>query len=87
MTTPRETGPRDKSWFERNDRVLFWALVGTCLALLAAGPFYEHHAYFVIDGWPGFYAVFGFVAFVFIVYAGKGLRRLIMRDEDYYDRR
>ena len=87
MTTPREAGPGGKSWFERNERVLFWALVGTCLALLAAEVFYEHHGYFVIDGWPGFYAVFGFVAFVFIVFAGKGLRRLIMRDEDYYDRR
>jgi hypothetical protein len=87
MTTYRAPGPDDKSWFERNVRVIFWALVGVCLALLAAEPFYKHHAYFAIDGWPGFYAVFGFIAFVFIVYAGKGLRRLIMRDEDYYDRR
>ena len=75
------------SWVERNGRLLFRALVGLCLALLAAELFYEKHAYFEIDGWPAFYAVFGFAAFVFIVQAGKGLRRLIMRDEDYYDRR
>ena len=87
MTPSRPRGPGDQSWFERNGRVIFWALVGVCLALLAAELFYEHHAHFVIDGWPGFYAVFGFLAFIFIVFAGKGLRRLIMRDEDYYDRR
>ena len=76
-----------KSWVERNGRLLFRALLGICLALLAAELFYEPHPYFEIDGWPGFYAVFGFAAFVFIVQAGKGLRRLIMRDEHYYDRR
>lgn len=77
----------DQSWVERNTRLIFRALVGFCLALLAAEPFYEHHAYFEIDGLPGFYAAFGFIAFVFIVYAGKVLRRMIMRREDYYDRR
>ena len=80
-------GPQDRSWVERNGRLIFGALIGISLGLLAAELFYEPHAYFEIDGWPGFYAVFGFAAFVFIVQAGKGLRQLIMRDEDYYDRR
>ena len=77
----------DRSWVERNVQLIFRTLVGACLVLLVAELFYDHHAYFEIDGLPGFYAVFGFVAFFFIVYAGKGLRRLIMRNEDYYDRR
>ena len=81
------TPPHDRSWVERNVQLIFRALVGLCLALLVAELFYEHHAYFEVDGLPSFYAVFGFVAFFFIVYAGKGLRRLIMRNEDYYDRR
>ena len=81
------TSHDDKSWVERNGHVIFRTLVALCLVLLAGELFYEHHAYFDIDGVPGFYAVFGFLAFVFIVYAGKGLRRLIMRNEDYYDRR
>lgn len=34
----------------------------------------------------GFYAIFGFVACVALVIAAKGLRRLLMRPEDYYDR-
>lgn len=81
------TGPHDESWVERNGRLIIRALVGICAVLLVAELFYAPHAYFGIDGWPGFYAVFGFAAFVFIVQAGKALRRLIMRDEDYYDRR
>jgi hypothetical protein len=72
---------------ERNVRLLFWALAGICLALLAAELFYQHHPYFEVDGLPGFYAIFGFISFVFIVFAGKRLRGVIMRDEDYYDRR
>lgn len=81
------TPTQDRSWVERNVQPIFRALVGVCLALLVAELFYQHHPHFEIDGLPGFYAVFGFLAFVFIVFAGKGLRRLIMRNEDYYDRR
>ncbi|MDB2389964.1 hypothetical protein N9X12_01915 [Alphaproteobacteria bacterium] len=32
-----------------------------------------------------FPAIYGFIAFVFIVEIGKILRRLIMRDESYYE--
>lgn len=38
-------------------------------------------------GWEdlfGFYAVFGFVACVGLVLAAKQLRKVVMRDEDYY---
>ena len=79
--------PRDRSWVERNTGAIFLALVGFCLVLLGAEFLYEHHPHFTIDRLPGFYAVFGFVSFVFIVFAGKGLRKLIKRGEDYYDRR
>ena len=33
----------------------------------------------------GFYAVYGFVACVILVLAAKGMRKLIMREENYYD--
>ena len=39
------------------------------------------------EGLPGFYAVYGFVACVLLVLAARDiLRRIVMRDEDYYDR-
>ena len=37
-------------------------------------------------GWFGFYAVFDFVTFFLAVLAGKELRKVLMRPEDYYDR-
>ena len=36
--------------------------------------------------WFGFFAFFGFGAYVFIVLSAKALRRLIKRPEDYYER-
>lgn len=33
---------------------------------------------------PGSYALYGFVACVLLVLLGRVLRRLVMRDEDYY---
>ena len=38
------------------------------------------------EGWPGFYAIYGFVACVALVLIAKELRKILMRDEDYYDR-
>lgn len=34
----------------------------------------------------GYYAVYGFFACVALVLTAKGLRRILMRPEDYYDR-
>ena len=38
------------------------------------------------EGFPEFYAVYGFLAYTAIVYTAKALRKGVMRDEDYYDR-
>ena len=37
------------------------------------------------DHFPAFYAAIGFVSFAFIVLAGQHLRRVLMREEGYYD--
>lgn len=34
---------------------------------------------------PGFYAIYGFLAFVFLVVVAKLMRKLLMRKENYYD--
>ncbi len=38
------------------------------------------------ESWPGFYPIYGFVACVLLVLIAKQLRKILMRDEDYYDR-
>ena len=41
-------------------------------------PVHEHHG-FSFERWPGFYALYGFVACVALVLAAKELRKLLMR--------
>ena len=40
--------------------------------------------YFVIDGWLGFGAAYGFLACLAMVLVAKGLGFVLKRDEDYY---
>jgi hypothetical protein len=75
-------------WFDRPGNVnkLRYGLLILCGALVVSEFFYAHHPHFAIERIPGFFAIFGFIAFVLIVFAGKALRNVIMRDETYYDR-
>ena len=77
-----------RRWLDepRNVTRLVWALGTICVLLLLADFFYDKHAHFTWEDWPFFFGLFGFAAFFFIVLLGKQLRRLLMRDEDYYDR-
>jgi hypothetical protein len=46
---------------------------------------FHRHGEVAAEDFPLFPALFGFLAFLFIVQIGKWLRVMIMRDEDYYD--
>tara|TARA_Y100001934_G_scaffold227539_1_gene273370 strand:- start:159 stop:359 length:201 start_codon:yes stop_codon:yes gene_type:complete len=65
--------------------MIFRALVCLCIVLVIVEIAVHRHVIFVWEGWPGFYALWGFVSLFTIVILGKQLRRLIKRDEDYYD--
>ncbi len=61
----------------------FWMVLSV---LLIIDFFILKHPHFPWEYWPEFYAVFGFVACVCLVLAAKYiLRRLVKREEDYYD--
>lgn len=63
--------------------VLFFIILGV---FLAADFVTAKHGEFAWENWPGFYAVFGFVAFVILVFGAKYiLRPLVKRREDYYE--
>ena len=62
-----------------------WGLAAVCFGLVAVDLFYHKHVHFGFEEWFGIYGFFGFLAFFFIVLAGKELRKVLMRDEDYYD--
>lgn len=90
--TPRDDEPvapeGKRYWLDepRNVQRIFWALCAFCLLLAVADFFYHKHSHFEVEDFPAFYGLYGFVSFVFIVFAGKLLRKIVMRDEDYYDR-
>jgi hypothetical protein len=75
--------PAGRSWLDRA-----MAIVGVVCALLLGvellvpKPATPHLPW---ERWVAFFGFFGFVSYSFIVYAGRALRTLVMRREDYYD--
>lgn len=76
-----------KRWLDepRNVKRLFVGLAVACGLLIAAEPFVHRHAIFEWEGWFGFHAIFGFVAYSALVLSATQLRKLLKRREDYYD--
>lgn len=64
-------------------------IVAAILAVLAGfvPAWQKDHPHFAVEGFPVFFAIYGFVAFAFIVLAGQHLRKLVGRKEDYYEER
>ena len=56
------------------------------LILQSTGSGELRHAERSWEGLPTFYSVYGFVACVVLVLIAKQMRKVLMRDEDYYDR-
>jgi len=92
MTPPDPNEP--PPWFlqQRNVRRVIVGLFGVCvffvlLDVVFAFVGFDKHPYFQWEQWPGFYAVFGFVACVLLVLVSRYLLRpLVMRGEDYYEK-
>jgi hypothetical protein len=80
-------GPTDVRWLDRSENInrIIMALVAACVASVAADFFFHKHVDYSFQAWLGFDAVFGFVAYVGLITVAKGVRRLLMRSEDYYD--
>lgn len=77
----------DPRWLDepRNvDRVV-WGLYITCALVFLADLLYDKHPHFGVENLFGFHALYGFVGSVTLVLVAKQLRRVLMRDEDYYE--
>lgn len=80
---------REKSyWLDRPENVtrLYRSVWAVGIALVLLEFFMHRHEEFSFAGWWAFYALFGFFACVALVLTAKALRRVLKRDEDYYDR-
>ena len=82
------TSDKKRYWLDdpRNVTLLVRILTGVCLLLVLADLFYPKHGHFGWERLFGFHGFFGFASFFLLVLTGKPLRKLLMRDEDYYDR-
>ena len=61
-------------------------LVVACAALFAADAFYHKHVVFEFEEWFGFFGLFGFFMSFALVLAAREMRKVLMKDEDFYDR-
>lgn len=83
-----QSQPKQVHWLDRPGSVdkVYWSVWIVCAMLLLIEPFVHMHAEVAFADWFGFNALFGFVACVALVIVAKGLRRILMRPEDYYER-
>ncbi|MBT3238230.1 MAG: hypothetical protein HOK06_04065 [Rhodospirillaceae bacterium] len=91
-TLPKNKGPDKKDdkryWLDDMNNVykIFWALVVVCALLFVADAFYHKHVVYEFENWFGFFGLFGFTVSFALVLTARELRKLLMRDEDFYDR-
>ena len=69
----------------RNVSLVIGSLYIVCTLLFLLDFILHRHATNEWDGFTGFYALFGFIAYVTIVLVAIQWRKLVERKEDYYD--
>lgn len=76
------------TFFDKKENVQkFLRVFFASLAVLLVVDFFIHkHPHFPWEGAPEFYAVYGFVSCVALIFIAKLLRLIVRRDEDYYDK-
>ncbi len=67
-----------------NVKKIIWFVVAICTASVVADLFYDKHGHYDFEHIIGFHAAYGFVSCVVLVLAATQMRKLVMRDEDYY---
>ena len=68
----------------KNINLLIKLLIAACVIVVLADYGYHKHGHFGFQEWFAFDAVFGFLAYAGLVNSSKLLRKIVMRDEDYY---
>jgi hypothetical protein len=82
MKKEKELTFLDSDKARKRVRICFYvSLVG----LLILDFFVHKHGHFSWETAPAFFAVYGFVAYVSLIFAAKLLRLIVKRKEDYYD--
>jgi len=73
-------------WLDRPENVnkICYVLYALCALTVIGELFIHKHGYFNFENWFAFHGWFGFVSCCALVFAAIALRKVVMRDEDYY---
>jgi len=80
--------PGQKKYLFDNPRNISLVVLGlylVCILLVLLDFIIHRHVTNEWEGFTGFYALFGFTAYVTIVFTANLLRKILQRREDYYD--
>ena len=77
-----------KRWLDDPDKVqtLYRGLWVLAVLFLVGDFLYSKHVHYAVENSFGFFGFFGFICYVLIVISATRLRKILQRDEDYYDR-
>jgi hypothetical protein len=77
---------RKLTLFDKPEAVkrFLWSFYAVLGVLLVVDFFIPKHGAFPWEGAPDFFAVYGFISCVLLIYIAKILRLFIRRKEDYY---
>ena len=82
MQSKKELTFLDSTKSRSRVRIIFYLFL---LVLLLADFFVPKHGHFAWEQAWAFYAAYGFIGCVALIFIAKGLRWLVRRREDYYD--
>ena len=82
-----EQGPGSQRGLDsaRSGKLALRGVAVICALLVASDFVIEKHGHYGFETWVGFQGFYGFVTCVALVLAAKKIRRIVMRDRDYYD--
>lgn len=85
MARPKDS---EDHWLVRaaTIRLLWIVFIVVLAATVFADLFIDHHGTFGIDDGIGFYAWYGFLSCVVLVFGSIALGRILKRPDGYYDR-
>ena len=92
MSDNHDNHQSDPGWADTPafKRFFSWGLYISCILAAAAGFVHKWHKknpHFELETFPVFFAIYGFAMFFGIVILGQHLRKLVGRDEKYYEER
>lgn len=90
MTSDNDSAKSDSEktyWLDKPGSVtlIYRSVWVVCGLLAVADFFYVRHPIFEFENFPVFYGLYGFIVCVGLVLGAKELRKILKRDEDYYD--